>query len=68
MMVTISAPQPAAAWMRVPWLGRVDTTEAKMSSDMPLPMPRWVMSSPIHMSSAVPVVSVSTMSATWPAL
>ena len=34
---------------------------AKMSSDMPLPMPRWVMSSPIHMISAVPAMSVMTM-------
>ena len=33
-------------------------------SDMPLPMPRWVMSSPIHISSAVPAVSVSTISST----
>ena len=64
MMVTISALQPAAASMRVPWLGRVETTEAKISRDMPLPMPRWVMSSPIHMSRAVPVVRVSTISAT----
>ena len=29
---------------------------------MPLPMPRWVMSSPIHISSAVPAVRVSTTS------
>ena len=40
------------------------TTEAKISSDMPLPMPCWVTSSPIHMSRAVPAVSVSTMSST----
>ena len=25
--------------------------EAKISSEMPLPMPRWVISSPIHISS-----------------
>ena len=31
---------------------------------MPLPMPRWVMSSPIHISSAVPAVRVSTTSST----
>ena len=46
-----------------PGSGSVDTTEAKISSDMPLPMPRWVMSSPIHISSAVPVVRVRTTSA-----
>ena len=35
--------------------------DAKISSDMPLPTPRWVMSSPIHISSVVPAVSVSTI-------
>ncbi len=43
------------------WL-RIDT---KMSSDMPLPTPRWVMSSPSHMTKAVPAVIVSTMSPTF---
>jgi len=42
----------------------VDTTEAKISSDMPLPTPRWLISSPIHMSSAVPAVSDRITSAT----
>ena len=32
----------------------------KMMSDMPLPMPRCVMSSPIHMMNAVPATSVNT--------
>ena len=41
--------------------GMRDTIEAKMSSEMPLPMPRWVMSSPIHISSTVPAVSEITM-------
>jgi hypothetical protein len=36
----------------------------KIRIDMPLPMPRWVMSSPIHMMRAVPAVSVRTMSRT----
>ena len=36
--------------------------EAKMSSEMPLPMPRFVISSPIHISSVVPAVSVTTIS------
>ena len=36
--------------------------DAKISSDMPLPMPRCVTSSPIHISSAVPAVSVATIS------
>ena len=34
---------------------------------MPLPMPRWVMSSPIHITIAVPAVHVSTISAARPA-
>ncbi len=42
----------------------LDTTLAKMSSDMPLPMPRCVIVSPIHISSAVPAVSTSTTSST----
>ena len=42
----------------------LDTTLEKISSDMPLPMPRWVTVSPIHMSSAVPEVSTSTTSST----
>ncbi len=36
----------------------------KMISDMPLPMPRCVISSPSHMMKAVPAVMVSTISAT----
>jgi hypothetical protein len=37
-------------------------TLTKIRTDIPLPIPRWVMSSPIHMINAVPVVSTSTMS------
>ena len=44
---------PAGALVRI---------EAKISSDMPLPMPRWVISSPIHISSVAPAVSVMTTS------
>ena len=44
----------------VSWAGRADTTLVKMSSDMPLPMPRWVINSPIHINRAVPVVRVRT--------
>ena len=36
---------------------------AKMMIDMPLPMPRWVISSPSHMMNAVPAVSVRIISA-----
>ncbi len=50
------------AWRR--WAGKLLTTEEKISSDMPLPMPRWVMSSPSHMSRAVPAVRVITTTIT----
>ena len=39
-------------------IGRPVRIEAKMSSEMPLPMPRLVISSPIHISSVQPTVSV----------
>ena len=35
--------------------------EVKISSDMPLPTPRSVISSPSHMITAVPAVIVMTM-------
>ena len=41
--------------------GRRAMMLAKMMRDMPLPMPRWVMSSPIHMMKAVPATKVTTM-------
>ncbi len=39
---------------------------AKMMSEMPLPIPRSLICSPSHMMNAVPVVSVSTVSARKP--
>ena len=45
-----------------PWYGRRETTDVKIRIDMPLPMPRWVMSSLSHMTSAEPVVHVMTIS------
>ena len=41
--------------------GTEATMLAKISSEMPLPTPRWVMSSPSHISSTVPAVTVSTI-------
>src|SRR5660397_146417 len=41
--------------------GNDEATEVKIKSDMPLPMPRSVMRSPIHMMSTVPAVIVSTI-------
>jgi hypothetical protein len=34
---------------------------AKISSEMPLPTPRWVISSPSHITRVVPAVSVTTI-------
>ena len=42
-------------------LGRRETMMAKIISEMPLPMPRWVISSPIHITSTVPAVSDITI-------
>ncbi len=41
--------------------GRRETIEAKISREMPLPMPRWVMSSPIHIKRTQPVVRQMTI-------
>ena len=48
---------PAGAEVRI---------EAKISSEMPLPIPRFVISSPIHISSVVPAVSVMMISTRRP--
>ena len=48
--------------------GRPATIDAKIISEMPLPMPRWVISSPIHMTRMEPAVRHSTTSTTVPAL
>ena len=40
--------------------------EAKISSEMPLPIPRLVISSPMYISSVVPAVSVITISTSRP--
>jgi hypothetical protein len=40
--------------------------EAKMSSEIPFPTPRFVICSPNHMSSVVPAVSVTTISTRRP--
>jgi hypothetical protein len=39
--------------------GRPTTMPAKISSDIPLPMPRSVICSPSHMTNALPVVRVN---------
>ncbi len=34
---------------------------AKISSEIPFPIPRWVISSPVHIGSTVPAVSETTI-------
>ena len=54
-------------WTVWPMAGtRPTTMPAKMMSEMPLPMPRSLICSPSHMTKAVPVVSVITVSARKP--
>ena len=53
---------PARSSTSAPWYGMRDTTDVKIRIDMPLPIPRWVMSSPSHITSAVPAVHVMTIS------
>jgi len=47
-------------------VGAEERIEPKISSEMPLPTPRFVISSPIHISSVVPAVSVTTISTIRP--
>ena len=57
---------PACSKIARPSWGSREITLAKIRIDMPLPMPRWVMSSPIHMIIAVPAVITRTISAMFP--
>ncbi len=50
-------PKTNGNWLRI---------ETKMISDIPFPTPRCVISSPSHMTMAVPAVMVSTISTTRP--
>ena len=51
----------------MPW-GADVRIEAKISSEIPLPMPRLVISSPIHIRSVVPAVSVTMIRTRRPGL
>ena len=46
--------------------GSPATMLAKIISEMPLPMPRWVISSPSHITSTQPAVRVTTITMTRP--
>jgi hypothetical protein len=47
-------------------LGRPATIEAKIISEIPLPIPRWVISSPNHMIITQPAVRHETIRNTRP--
>ena len=64
MPMITSPDQDLSALMRSTSRGTVATTLAKMMIDIPWPMPRWVMSSPSHMTNAVPAVNVRMMNST----
>ena len=59
---------PALRKIARPSCGSREMTLEKMSTDIPFPMPRCVMSSPIHMIVAVPAVMTRTMSAMFGAV
>ena len=46
--------------------GAVERIEAKIRIEIPLPTPRFVISSPIHIRSVVPAVSVTMISTIRP--
>ena len=46
--------------------GRLVRIEAKIRIEIPLPIPRFVICSPSHISRTVPVVSVTTISVIRP--
>ncbi len=62
-MITLNLNAPPCRRIELPSPGSDAITLVKIRIDMPLPTPRWVISSPSHMIIAVPAVSVSTMSA-----
>jgi hypothetical protein len=42
-----------------------ETIEAKINREIPLPIPRWVISSPIHINTVQPAVNVITIRKTF---
>ena len=60
MTTVVITPAVPSTEEKIAW-GRPAMILAKMIRLMPLPIPRWVMSSPIHMMSIAPAVSVPTI-------
>ena len=63
LIVNMAKPDRAPCWVRVSIcqipLGRLATIPAKMIKDTPLPTPRLVICSPIHIRNMVPPVRVT---------
>ncbi len=57
----VNTTPPRLSRMLLPSPGIRAAMPAKINSDIPLPMPRSVTSSPIHITSAAPAVITSTM-------
>ena len=60
-MTAANVAAPLVFWIAHSWEGNVAMIEVKISNDMPLPIPRSVISSASHMITAVPAVIVRTM-------
>ena len=59
-VMTVSSALPLVVTEEMSADGRPDMMFAKMMSDMPLPTPRWVMTSPSHMMITAPTSIVKT--------
>ena len=59
-MTRANMPQPLLVLICQPSLGSRAAIEVKIRTDMPLPTPRSVISSPSHMTMPVPAVIVMT--------
>ena len=59
--VSTKVKSPRLPMIEANWLGMTAMIEVKMRIDMPLPMPRSVMSSPNHMMIEVPAVITTIM-------
>ena len=65
MVITVRTTLPLLATDEISEVGRPLMMFAKMMSDMPLPMPRWVMTSPSHMIMMAPTSIVKTTMKFW---
>ena len=60
MVTTVRITLPLLATEEISEVGRPLMMFAKMMSDIPLPIPRWVMTSPSHMITMAPTSIVKT--------